>query len=106
VTAAKLRLLHLGVQPNTRRETWKSDISESICTATGGFPWDPRLWFAFALHDIGYLRPHLDGKRGGITNMSAAARLMFSIRRGDRRRDLGSVHRSLHADSRKLAQSG
>ena len=22
-----------------------------------GFPWDPRLWFAFVLHDIGYVGP-------------------------------------------------
>lgn len=30
-----------------------------------GFPWDPRLWFAFALHDVGYLgRTDMDGPDG------------------------------------------
>ena len=25
-----------------------------------GFPWDPKLWFAFALHDAGYVfRPNI-----------------------------------------------
>lgn len=30
-----------------------------------GFPWDPRLWFAFFLHDIGYIgKPNMDGAEG------------------------------------------
>ncbi len=30
-----------------------------------GFPWDPRLWFSFALHDTGYLgSPNMDGPEG------------------------------------------
>ena len=30
-----------------------------------GFPWDPKLWFAFALHDAGYVfRPNMDGSEG------------------------------------------
>jgi hypothetical protein len=30
-----------------------------------GFPWDPRLWLAFVLHDIGYLgKPNMDGPEG------------------------------------------
>lgn len=30
-----------------------------------GFPWDPRLWVAFFLHDIGYLgKPNMDGLAG------------------------------------------
>lgn len=30
-----------------------------------GFPWDARLWFAFFLHDIGYLgKPNMDGPEG------------------------------------------
>lgn len=30
-----------------------------------GFPWDPRLWFAFALHDTGYIgRGDMDGPEG------------------------------------------
>jgi hypothetical protein len=30
-----------------------------------GFPWDPRLWFAFFVHDVGYLfSPNMDGREG------------------------------------------
>ena len=30
-----------------------------------GFPWDPRLWFAFFLHDLGYIGlPDMDGDLG------------------------------------------
>jgi hypothetical protein len=30
-----------------------------------GFPWDPRLWVAFFMHDIGYLgKPNMDGEEG------------------------------------------
>jgi hypothetical protein len=30
-----------------------------------GFPWDPRLWAAFFLHDVGYLgKPNMDGPEG------------------------------------------
>lgn len=30
-----------------------------------GFPWDPRLWACFFLHDIGYLgKPNMDGPEG------------------------------------------
>jgi hypothetical protein len=30
-----------------------------------GFPWDIRLWFAFALHDVGYVgRDNMDGASG------------------------------------------
>ena len=30
-----------------------------------GFPWDPRLWFAFTLHDVGYVcRDNMDGPSG------------------------------------------
>jgi hypothetical protein len=30
-----------------------------------GFPWDPRLWVAFFVHDLGYLgKPNMDGKEG------------------------------------------
>ena len=30
-----------------------------------GFPWDPRCWAAFFLHDIGYLgKPNMDGIEG------------------------------------------
>lgn len=30
-----------------------------------GFPWDPRLWWAFFVHDIGYISlPNMDGEEG------------------------------------------
>lgn len=30
-----------------------------------GFPWDPRLWVAFFVHDLGYLgKPNMDGGEG------------------------------------------
>lgn len=30
-----------------------------------GFPWDPRLWVAFFIHDLGYIgKPNMDGKEG------------------------------------------
>lgn len=30
-----------------------------------GFPWDPRLWCAFFLHDLGYIgKPNMDGPEG------------------------------------------
>jgi len=32
-----------------------------------GFPWDPRLWIAFFVHDIGYLgKPNMDGPEGEL----------------------------------------
>ena len=30
-----------------------------------GFPWDPRLWIAFFVHDLGYIgKPNMDGEEG------------------------------------------
>lgn len=41
-----------------------------------GFPLDPRLWFAFFLHDIGYLgKPDMDGP-AGETHPYLGARIM------------------------------
>lgn len=32
-----------------------------------GFPWDPRLWIAFLVHDIGYWgKPNMDGPEGEL----------------------------------------
>lgn len=32
-----------------------------------GFPWDPRLWVAFFVHDIGYFgKPNMDGPEGEL----------------------------------------
>ena len=39
-----------------------------------GFPYDPRLWAAFFLHDIGYLgKPNIDGIEGQLHPFSGAA---------------------------------
>jgi len=41
-----------------------------------GFPWDPKLWFAFALHDAGYgQRPNTGGSEGG-THVALGRRIM------------------------------
>ena len=41
-----------------------------------GFPWDPRLWVAFFVHDLGYWgKPNMDG-RPGESHPFWAARLM------------------------------
>jgi hypothetical protein len=41
-----------------------------------GFPWDPRLWVAFAIHDLGYVgKPNMDGAEGE-THPEWAARAM------------------------------
>lgn len=32
-----------------------------------GFPWDPRLWISFFVHDLGYIgKPNMDGKEGEL----------------------------------------
>jgi len=44
-----------------------------------GPPLDPRLWFAFFLHDVGYLgKPNLDGPEGE-THPELGARIMKSL---------------------------
>jgi hypothetical protein len=44
-----------------------------------GFPWDPRLWFSFALHDIGYVgRGDMDGSEGE-EHVVLGARIMGSL---------------------------
>ena len=44
-----------------------------------GPPWDPRLWFAFALHDIGYWgKPNMDGAEGE-GHVEAGAKLMATL---------------------------
>src|SRR5579863_3099451 len=41
-----------------------------------GFPWDPRLWVAFFVHDIGYLgKPNMDGPEGE-SHPEVGARIM------------------------------
>ena len=44
-----------------------------------GFPWDPRLWVAFVVHDLGYWgKPNLDGPEG-TTHPQLGARIMWRL---------------------------
>jgi hypothetical protein len=44
-----------------------------------GFPWDPRLWVAFAVHDLGYFgKPNMDGPEGE-THPLLGARIMGAL---------------------------
>lgn len=44
-----------------------------------GFPWDPRLWVAFFVHDLGYLgKPNMDGPEGE-THPLLGARIMSAL---------------------------
>jgi len=41
-----------------------------------GFPWDPRLWVAFFVHDLGYIgKPNMDGPEGE-RHVELGARIM------------------------------
>ena len=44
-----------------------------------GFPWDPRLWVAFFVHDVGYLgKPNVEG-REGQEHVVLGGRIMGSL---------------------------
>lgn len=44
-----------------------------------GFPWDPRLWVAFFVHDLGYIgKPNMDGPEGE-RHPIMGARLMTAL---------------------------
>ncbi len=44
-----------------------------------GFPWDPRLWVAFVVHDLGYLgKPNMDGPEGE-THVELGASIMHFL---------------------------
>lgn len=44
-----------------------------------GFPWDPRLWVAFFVHDLGYFgKPNMDGPEGE-THPYWAANVMYRL---------------------------
>ena len=44
-----------------------------------GFPWDPRLWVAFLVHDLGYIgKPNMDGAEGE-THVELGARILNSL---------------------------
>jgi len=60
-----------------------------------GFPWDPRLWLAFFLHDLGYFgKPNMDG-REGETHPEFGAKIMGVF--GPRWRDLCLYHSRFYA---------
>lgn len=43
-----------------------------------GFPFDPRLWVAFLVHDIGYLgKPNMDGEEGEKHPLTGGAIMRF-----------------------------
>jgi len=49
-----------------------------------GFPWDPRLWFAFFLHDLGYWgKPNMDGDEGECHPFFAAELMHRLFDRGE-----------------------
>jgi len=44
-----------------------------------GFPWDPRIWIAFFVHDLGYWgKPNMDGVEGE-THVELGARIMHFL---------------------------
>ena len=48
-----------------------------------GFPWNPRLWIAFLVHDLGYIgKPNMDGPEGE-THVELGARIMHWLFDGD-----------------------
>lgn len=59
-------------------------VIHGICNALAwrrlwGFPWDIRLWFAFALHDLGYWSsPNLEGFEGE-RHVELGARIMTRL---------------------------
>jgi hypothetical protein len=61
-----------------------------------GFPWDPRLWVAFFIHDLGYVgSPNMDGPEGE-RHPEWAARVMTWL--FDRRTDRIVLTRRDHVD--------
>lgn len=48
-----------------------------------GFPWDPRLWVAFFVHDLGYIgKPNMDGQEGDL-HPELGAKIMGSLFGGE-----------------------
>lgn len=68
-----------------------------------GFPWDPRLWAAFFLHDVGYLgKPNMDGPEGKQHPYAGAALMHFLF---DVRPDAFKWHHFCLFHSRSLARA-
>lgn len=60
-----------------------------------GFPWDPRLWLAFFVHDIGYIgKPNMDGLEGE-EHVLLGAKIMGVF--GKKWRDLSLYHSRFYA---------
>lgn len=61
-----------------------------------GFPWDPRLWVAFYVHDLGYIgKPNMDGPEGE-THPELGARIMRKLF-GDEWGDFCRYHSRFYA---------
>jgi hypothetical protein len=60
-----------------------------------GFPWDPRLWICFFVHDLGYLgKPNMDGPEGE-THVEFGAKIMGLF--GRKWRDFCLYHSRFYA---------
>lgn len=60
-----------------------------------GFPWDPRLWIAFFVHDLGYFgKPNMDGPEGE-THVELGARIMLVF--GKQWADFSRYHSRFYA---------
>lgn len=60
-----------------------------------GFPFDPRLWIAFFVHDIGYWgKPNMDGEEGE-THVELGAKIMSIF--GKKWRDFSLYHSRYYA---------
>jgi hypothetical protein len=61
-----------------------------------GFPWDPRLWVAFFVHDLGYLgKPNMDGPEGE-RHVEFGAKIMRALF-GDEWGDFSLYHSRYYA---------
>jgi hypothetical protein len=68
-----------------------------------GFPWDPRLWIAFFVHDLGYIgKPNMDGKEGE-THPELGAKIMSVF--GKEWADFTRDHSRFYAEARGVNYS-
>lgn len=68
-----------------------------------GFPWDPRLWLCFALHDLGYWgKPNMDGPEGE-KHTEWAADIMYFF--GDEWANMCEYHSRFTAKQRGVPYS-
>lgn len=65
-----------------------------------GFPWDPRLWIAFFVHDLGYWgKPNMDGPEGQ-THPELGAKIMSIF--GKEWADFTRDHSRFYAEIRNV----